>query len=294
MASELLICTDLDRTLIANGHQEESRQARERFDALASRPEITLTYVTGRHLDLVQQAISEFKLPFPDYLIADVGTSVYCGDANGSWRNLDAWQTEIARDWGQMQAADLHVLLKDLADLSMQENSKQNSYKLSYYFPAAANSERLAQYAQQKLKNAGVRARVIVSRDEIREIGLLDVVPERSSKLHAIQYLMNSLGVTSNRIVFSGDSGNDLEVLVSAIPAVLVANASEGLKVRARQLSDEAGNSEFLYIASGGFLGMNGCYSAGILEGIAHYHPHLIEWMQTPNGHPARTGMGNR
>ncbi len=26
-------------------------------------------------------------------------------------------------------------------------------------------------------------------------------------------------------------------------------------------------------------MGMNGNYAAGILEGIAHYHPDTIEWM---------------
>ena len=29
----------------------------------------------------------------------------------------------------------------------------------------------------------------------------------------------------------------------------------------------------------GNFYGMNGNYSAGILEGIAHYHPDLVSWM---------------
>jgi hypothetical protein len=34
------------------------------------------------------------------------------------------------------------------------------------------------------------------------------------------------------------------------------------------------------YQAQGGFLGMNGNYSAGILEGIAHYHPDTLPWME--------------
>ena len=58
MSERLLICTDLDRTLLPNGVQPESPGARRRFAALASRPEVTLVYVTGRHRALVEQAIS--------------------------------------------------------------------------------------------------------------------------------------------------------------------------------------------------------------------------------------------
>ncbi|MFZ4666042.1 MAG: haloacid dehalogenase, partial [Prochlorotrichaceae cyanobacterium] len=39
-------------------------------------------------------------------------------------------------------------------------------------------------------------------------------------------------------------------------------------------------NTNRLYLARGGFLGMNGNYSAGILEGIAHYHPDTQQWME--------------
>ena len=34
------------------------------------------------------------------------------------------------------------------------------------------------------------------------------------------------------------------------------------------------------YLAQGGFLGMNGNYSAGILEGVAYYLPDTQHWME--------------
>ena len=40
-----------------------------------------------------------------------------------------------------------------------------------------------------------------------------------------------------------------------------------------------------LYLAHGGFLGMNGNYSAGILEGVAHYHPDTRLWMEDDDEH---------
>jgi len=79
--------------------------------------------------------------------------------------------------------------------------------------------------------------------------------------------------------VFCGDSGNDIEVLISPIPSVLVANSQAPVCELAIKLANENGRADKLYIAKGGFHGMNGNYAAGILEGIAHYHPHTLAWM---------------
>jgi hypothetical protein len=57
---------------------------------------------------------------------------------------------------------------------------------------------------------------------------------------------------------------------------VIVANASADLIRQARQLASEAGTTPHLYVAKGGYQGMNGNYSAGILEGLAHFHPQLM------------------
>ena len=54
MTERLLICTDLDRTLIPNGPQSESPEARAHFAALAGHDEVTLAFVTGRHRVLVE------------------------------------------------------------------------------------------------------------------------------------------------------------------------------------------------------------------------------------------------
>ena len=42
MPKRILICTDLDRTLLPNGKQPESPGARAAFTRLVSRPEVTL------------------------------------------------------------------------------------------------------------------------------------------------------------------------------------------------------------------------------------------------------------
>jgi hypothetical protein len=84
---------------------------------------------------------------------------------------------------------------------------------------------------------------------------------------------------TPENTVFAGDSGNDLPVLSSGLRAVLVANATDEVRDEARQLSAARGTGDTLYLAQGGFMGMNGNYSAGILEGVAHFLPQSRPWM---------------
>ena len=103
---------------------------------LAARPEITLAYVSGRDRKLVMQAITNFCLPIPDFVVADVGTTIYhVGLQRQDWQRQTAWEQEIAQDWAGRSHADLKKLLQDLPDLRLQEPAKQNNYKLSYYVP---------------------------------------------------------------------------------------------------------------------------------------------------------------
>lgn len=125
--SRLLLCTDLDRTLLPNGAESESEQARILFRRLAEHPQVTLVYVTGRHQQLVEQAIDEYQLPRPDYVIADVGSTIYkiIGD---DWVYLEPWESVINRDWRGKSATELHDLFSQLKDIEFQETSKQNTY----------------------------------------------------------------------------------------------------------------------------------------------------------------------
>ena len=77
MSERYLLCTDLDRTLLPNGLQPESACARPLFRKLVSHPEVHLAYVSGRSLELVLQAIAKWDLPRPDFILGDVGSSIY-------------------------------------------------------------------------------------------------------------------------------------------------------------------------------------------------------------------------
>lgn len=283
MALRLLLCTDLDRTLLPNGPQPESPAGRALFARLVARPEVTLAYVTGRHRALVEKAISIYRLPLPDFVIADVGSTVYQIE-DGYWRHWAEWEAEIAADWAGRSATDLKALFSDLQALRLQEFSKQNVHKLSYYVSLHSDSASLQSEMRRRLQAAGVRASLIWSADEPAGIGLLDVLPETATKRHAIEFLMNRNGFRPENTVFAGDSGNDLPVLTSGIPSVLVANSSAEVERMAQGAAARAGLEQRLYLARGGFMGMNGNYSAGIVEGVVHYQPQVADWLRGADG----------
>ncbi len=276
---QLLICTDLDRTLLPNGTPAESPMARAIFAQLVSRPEVCLAYVSGRSRELIETAIQEYQLPSPDWAIGDVGTTLYRVAAD-DWEYSSSWEQEIARDWQGATAADLQSLFTDMPTLTLQPADRQNRYKLSYFLPLSADLEAVASAMQAQLDRHQIAASWIYSVDEAAEVGLVDILPARATKLHAVEFLMRQQGFDEQNTVFAGDSGNDLPVLVSRVPAVLVANSTDRVIAQAQQQSYQQGTTDYFYLARGDFLGMNGNYSAGILEGIAHYHPATREWMQ--------------
>jgi len=277
MDALILLATDLDRTLLPNGGQPESPAARQRFRRLAARPEIRLAYVTGRHRELVETAIAEYELPRPDFVIADVGTSLYEIDAH-DWRQVLDWQKTIALDWGGHTHAELAAMMSGIPGLRLQEITKQGVCKLSYYAPPLIDPDELLNGIMQRLEASGARINLVWSIDETTSTGLLDVLPASASKLHTLEFLRARLGISLDRTVFAGDSGNDMEVLISSIPSVLVANAQQSVRAEAVAHADRAK----LYLAHGGLLGMNGNYSAGILEGVVHFIPATRGWLLSP------------
>ncbi len=71
----MLLATDLDGTFL--GGTAEARF--NLYQLIASREDIQLIFVTGRGMEDVLPLLSDPSIPIPDYVIADVGASVYHG-----------------------------------------------------------------------------------------------------------------------------------------------------------------------------------------------------------------------
>jgi sucrose-6F-phosphate phosphohydrolase len=269
---KILLCSDLDRTLIPNGYQKESADARAVFRRLAEHPDIYLAYVSGRDRKLILDAIAEFYLPMPDYAIGDVGTTLY-RIIDGNWRLSDDWSNEIAKDWQGLSPQELVEFFQDMGKIWPQEAEKQKRYKLSFYTDQNMDHPRLINDIRFILTEKRVPANIIWSVDQTGTKGFLDILPARANKLHAIQFLMQQERFPENRTVFAGDSGNDLDVLTSGLQTILVKNAMDEVRKEAVETLSAKNLLHRLYFPKGNFWGMNGNYAAGVMEGLVHFIP---------------------
>lgn len=271
-----LLCTDLDRTLLPNGQAPEDPLARRRFGLVAQMPNVSLAYVTGRDIGLVESAIAEYKIPVPDYIISDVGASIYHNIGNG-WEPDTQWHQSLAPDWQEKSWQTLLPFLENLEDLTIQDNQITNTcpHKLSFYTQGNFRPDELLTKIHTLLSEKGFNSRIVWSVDEARNCGLLDILPASASKYHAIDFIRTQKGLEKNYCFFSGDSGNDLEVLESDIPSVLVANGTSDVRHLAIKNARTNGNSNKLYLAQAVDDQNNGNYASGILQGLEHYFPEL-------------------
>jgi hypothetical protein len=239
-------------------------------------------YVTGRSQQLLDEAIAHWNLPLPELAVGDVGTTILEPTDHG-WQPLASWWNEIAPAWNELQASELHRHIGDQPELTLQEQERQSRFKLSYYAPSDLDWKPVCARVHEQLMSLGVRASLIWSVDETNDVGLLDVLPESATKLHAVRFVGRRLGIHESRTVFAGDSGNDLPALTSGLNAILVANARSEVRDAAIAGARERGTPERLYVACGD-LGMNGNYAAGVLEGLAHFFPETRRWIEQALG----------
>lgn len=274
----ILLCCDLDRTVIPNGEPPEDPRALPMMRSLAARPEVVLAYVSGRSRVLQEKAILHWDLPVPEWAVGDVGTSLF--EVSSEWRPVESWSREIAPDWKGLEGPEVAELIGALDGLEPQEPERQARFKVSFYADLDAEPERLLAPVRRRLEGRGLRASLIWSVDEAAGRGLLDVLPERATKLGAVRFLMHRLGCAERETVFAGDSGNDLPVLTSGLQAVLVANAAVEVRDQAVAAVTGAGRRDRLYLARGGGpLGLDGNYAAGVLEGLVHFRPEVLDWL---------------
>jgi len=272
---KILLATDLDRTVLPNGGQPESPSARPLLRTLAARPEVTLVYVSGRGQRLQQDAIAEYKIPLPDYAIGDVGTSIYEVGQQATWKSVSAWEQKIAPDWQGKSWHYINELFDDMPELRLQDDApdQQNTFKVSYFTAEDIDRDALLATMRERTDREGLQVSLIWSIDEARHTGLLDVLPLSATKLHALQFIRQHLKFSEEQTVFCGDSGNDIPALVSGLQAVMVKNTRQEVQDEVMSLTNEKDITNRIYTAQGDFLGMNGNYSAGVLEGAAHFFP---------------------
>ena len=134
--SDLVLATDLDGTLIPLAEHPENQTDLLTLAELVRRHDVTLTYVTGRHLASVQAVSAEHELPQPDWIICDVGTTIYQLNEQGEPQEVAAYREHLDGLIAAFPIASLREALSDLPELRLQEEEKQGRFKLSYYTQA--------------------------------------------------------------------------------------------------------------------------------------------------------------
>jgi len=262
-----ILATDLDRTLLPNGSWKADDQAIELFNDLTTRHDVLVVYVTGRNLDLTENAIREFGVRFPDVLCGDVGTSIR-KYRDGQWEFDQGWVSHVKQASPRWDAAAIRQLVADIDGMREQESEHLNQFKQSYYVDHGRRDEVLRQ-VDERVK--GKYDEVIVySYDSVDGKGLLDFLPESATKQTALEYVAEEFGSPKQEVVFCGDSGNDIFPLTAGFSGVLVRNADEQLVENVKQAQAENPQLQ-VYFATGDFQGLSGYYTSGVIEGAYHY-----------------------
>ena len=262
-----ILATDLDRTLLPNGHWEADSHAIELFNRLTQLHEPIVVYVTGRNLDLTQRAIEEYGVRFPDVLCGDVGTTIR-RYRNGVWTLDDGWVAHVKRASPRWDIAAIREALAGVEGMREQEAEHLNQFKQSYYVDHDRKEQVLAE-VERSIQGKFDEV-IIYSFDSQDGKGLLDILPNSATKQTALEYVAEASGADHREVVFCGDSGNDIFPLTAGFCGVLVRNADDQLveKVRRAMAEDQ---SLSVYFAQGDFQGLNGYYTSGVIEGAYHY-----------------------
>ena len=260
-AIRYLLASDMDGTVIPLDDQPERPVEIEQFsNALGRQPELALAYVTGRDLQRALDGIAQWKLPAADWLICDVGTSLYHPDESGTgWKLDEDYRAEMRTRFGGHTAQDVAIALEGYPE---QDASRQTEFKHSYVFPIESEPERLLPGIQRKLHAAGICTELVYSTDVYSGEAFLDVLPSDVAKDYAVQFLRKHLRLDPGRIVYAGDSGNDEHAFKSGIKGIVVANADPGLIARLKAWADDGGSN--LFYATKPFV-------AGVHEGCRHF-----------------------
>jgi hydroxymethylpyrimidine pyrophosphatase-like HAD family hydrolase len=211
-------------------------------------------YVTGRYLFLARQGAGMFRLPPPTWWVCNVGTEIY--DRNGA--PDEEWPKRLG---AALDHRALRRALAGIPHLVLQDPSRQGPYKLSFHY-----SEPASGYVRADILERAATIReglqLVASIEESSSRALLDLIPATAGKAQAVEYVAERYGLSGKRVFFAGDSGNDLDALLSGVCDTLVGNTPE--EVRARARNPDASAAARLFVAEA-------FYGDGVIEGLRHY-----------------------
>lgn len=229
-----ILATDLDGTFIPLADSPENVAALNELRSFFHQSNATLVFATGRHFELVQQAIAEHDLPPPDWIICDVGATIRRRLANGEYEVMQAYEQKLASIVGDKNTQHLRARLNTVTNIQLQEEEKQGRFKLSYYVHESHLQQSVDQISEL-IAAEKFPYSLIQSVDPFTNSGLIDLLPRNVSKAFALKWWSTFNELRASSIIFAGDSGNDIAAFFAGYLAIVVANADRKI---AEQVKD--------------------------------------------------------
>ena len=239
----MLLATDLDGTFLGGDPQDRLSL----YQTITAHPDIQLAYVTGRSLEAVLPLLADPTLPQPDYIIADVGASLYHGE---TLLPIQPLQQHIETRWpGETVIAEALASYPDLVRQDVPQ-ARRCSY---FCTPEQAAAPALKAVAEQ------LGCDLLYSADLY-----LDFLPRGVNKGSSLLRLIETLGLDPEQVLVAGDTLNDLSMLGCGLKGVCVGQSEPGLLEQTRNCTrvlhaEAAGCGGIIQaFAHFGFLGEHG------------------------------------
>ncbi|MBN8290468.1 HAD-IIB family hydrolase [Rhodobacter sp. NTK016B] len=207
-ARRFTLATDLDGTFL--GGSDTDRATLYGWIE-QNRDTVGLIFVTGRDPEFIMEMCRERGLPWPEYVVGDVGTTIAEVGPDGSIAPIEPLEEDIAQRWGDRGDA-VREALDGHPGLALQPTDFR--YRVSYDLTPSSYDAT----AEARVEAMGLDW--LISDNKY-----FDVLPKGVSKGPSIRRLVEHLGIPEGRVLCAGDTLNDLSMLASGLNAVAVGNS---------------------------------------------------------------------
>jgi len=237
----------IDRILVANLDHTLSGDLEALGELLRTLREagdhVGFALTTGKPVPMATESLAQLGIPPPDILVCATGTEIYYGASLTPDRS---WERQIDHFW---EPERVKAVLAATPGLALLDDEPATRFRLRFRAlePHALRLQRI----RRTLRKQGLR--VTATLDHGRD---LDVTPVSASPGLAIRFLAYKWDLPPDRMLVTGDSGNDADALEGDMLGVVVGNHStelEALRDRPRVFFSRRP------------------HAWGILDGIRHY-----------------------
>ncbi len=228
-SKSVVLATDLDGTFLGGSKQDRRHLYKWIED---HRSTVGLVFVTGRDPEFILQLCTANGVPWPDYVVGDVGTTIAHIVGRERLEPIQALETIISDAWRD-SGPRVKEALNGHPGLTLQPTNFR--YRVSYdYEPTKFDAS-----AHEIVQDLGLDT--LISADRY-----FDVLPKGVSKGPSLNRLVTYLGIEPSRVLTAGDTMNDLSMLAAGLPAVAVGGSEPDLVASVRtlphvHLSDQIG-----------------------------------------------------